>query len=310
MKHVFFINPAAGKGKGLTELKPAIEQYFKDKLAEFKIIVTECVGDAREKARKIAETGEEANLYACGGDGTFFEVLNGAYGFKNVNLGAIPCGSGNDFLKFFSSREPFADIAAQVEGTPIDTDVIKVDDTYCVNICSLGMDAVVADGMSRFKRLPFVSGGMAYKLSIVKVLLGKIGQRARIKIDGEDKGEYDCLFAVCANGPVYGGGYKSAPNADPTDGRLEWLIVENISKPKILKFIKRYEQGTHEDLPICHHGHCRVMEIEALREEPINLDGEIIHRKKVRFELIPAGIKFILPKGITLKKKEKEFAKA
>ena len=309
MKHVFFINPAAGKGKGPELLKPLIEQYFKNP-EDYKIIITECEGYAKEKARELAESGEEQRFYACGGDGTFFEVLNGAYGYPNVQLGIIPCGSGNDFLKFFSAREPFASIAAQVEGSTVPMDVIKVDDTYCINICSLGMDAVVADGMSRFKRWPLVSGGMAYKLSIVKTLLGKIGQRARIIIDGEDKGTFDCLFAVCANGPVYGGGYKSAPAANPMDGRLEWLIVEKISKLKILKFIKFYEKGLHENLPICHLGHCSVMEIEAEREEPINLDGEIVHKKKVRFELIREGIKFIIPKGIKLEGTEEALAKA
>lgn len=310
MKQVFFINPAAGKGKGPEILIPLIEKYFEGKDDEVKIIITEAVGDAKEKARVEAQTGEEANFYACGGDGTFFEVLNGAYGYPNVNLGVIPCGSGNDFLKFFSSRDPFIDVAAQAEGKAVPMDVIKVDDTYCINICSLGMDAVVADGMSRFKRLPLVSGGMAYKLSVVKTLLGKIGQRAKITVDGKELGVFDCLFAVCANGPVYGGGYISAPNANPMDGRLEWLIVEKISKLKILKFIKLYEAGKHEDLPICHHGHCNVMEIEAFSDEPINLDGEIIHKNKIRFELVRKGIKFILPKGIYEAFEKKEFAKA
>ncbi len=298
MKQVFFINPAAGKGKGPETLKPLIEKYFEGKNDEVKIIITESVGDAKIKARAEAETGEEANFFACGGDGTFFEVLNGAYGYPNVNLGVIPCGSGNDFLKFFAQREPFADIAAQVEGEAVPMDVIKADDTYCINICSLGMDAVVADGMSRFKRWPFVSGGMAYKLSVVKTLLGKIGQRAKVTVDGEEIGTFDCLFAVCANGPVYGGGYKSAPNANPMDGKLEWLLVEKISKLKILKFIKLYEQGKHENLPMCRHGSCSVMEIEAFRDEPINLDGEIVRKQKVRFELIKGGVKFILPRGI------------
>ncbi len=310
MKYLFFINPAAGKGKGPEILCPAIEKVFEGRDEDYKIVITEYKGHAMEKAKAEAELGHEVCMFACGGDGTFFEVLNGAYGYPNVSLGVIPCGSGNDFLKFFDCREMFSDIAAQLEGDAVPMDVIKADDTYCINICSLGMDAVVADGMSRFKKWPFVSGGMAYKLSIVKTLLGKIGQRAKITVDGEEKGTFDCLFAVCANGPVYGGGYKSAPNANPMDGKLEWLIVEKISKFKILKFIKLYERGEHEHLPICHLGNCSVMEIEALREEPINLDGEIVHKNKVRFELIRGGIKFILPKGVSAKIAEKELTKA
>ncbi len=298
MRNVFFINPVAGKGKGPEILIPAIEEYFKDKTDEFKIIITEAPGDAKKKARIEAEKGDNVNLFACGGDGTFFELLNGAAEFPNANLGVIPCGSGNDFLKFFESSKPFTDISCQLNGKAVPMDVIKVGDTYCMNQCSLGMDAVVADGMSAFKKIPFISGSMAYKLSIVKTFFGKLGQKAKITVDGKMLGTFDCLFAVCANGPVYGGGYHSAPNATPVDGKLDWLLVEKISKLKILRFLKRYEQGTHENLSCCHTGRCSVLEIEAEKNEPINLDGEIVRRKQVSFELKPAAIKFILPKGV------------
>ena len=225
-------------------------------------------------------------------------MLNGAYGFSNVNLGVIPCGSGNDFLKFFDSAEQFSSVEEQVSGRAVPMDVIKVDDLCSINICSLGMDAVVADNMTAFKNLPLVSGSLAYKLAIVKTFLGKLGQKVKVTIDGECLGTFDTLFAVCANGPVYGGGYKSSPSANPMDGRLEWLVVEKISRLQILRFLKLYERGVHEDLPCCRHGHCSVMEIEAEKDEPINLDGEIIHRKKIKFELVKNAVRFVLPRGV------------
>ncbi len=298
MRYVFFINPVAGKGKGPEMLVPAIDEYFKGRDEDYSIIITEAAGDAKNKARAEAEKGDEVTIFACGGDGTFFEVLNGAAEYPNVTFGVIPCGSGNDFLKFFGETTPFTSIKNQIEGSAFSMDAVKVDDTYCMNVCSMGMDAVVADGMSKFKNIPFVSGSMAYKLSIVKTFFGKLGQKAKIWVDGKLLGTYDCLFAVCANGPVYGGGYRCAPAADPMDGKLEWLIVEKISKLSILRFLKKYENGTHEDLPCCHKGQCSVMEIEAEKDEPINLDGEIVRKRKIRFELKPAAVRFMLPRGI------------
>ncbi len=310
MRYVFFINPAAGKGKGPAQLVPAIEKYFKDSEFEYKIIITDAPGNAESMARAEAQTGAESTFFACGGDGTFFEVLNGAYGFSNVHLGVIPCGSGNDFLKFFDSAAQFSVIDDQINGRAVPMDVIRVGERCCINICSLGMDAVVADNMTIFKKWPLISGSLAYKLAIVKTFLGKLGQKIKITVDGKSLGTVDSLFAVCANGPVYGGGYKSSPSANPMDGRLEWLVVEKISRLKILKFLKLYEKGVHEDLPCCRHGHCSVMEIEAEKDEPINLDGEIIHCRKVRFELVKNAVSFVLPHGVYEKYAEQTKAAA
>ncbi len=301
MRYVFLINPKAGKGKGPETLAPAIHKYFEGKDADYKIILTSAPDDARIKAAEEVQKGDEVTVFACGGDGTVFETLNGVYGYKNARLGVIPCGSGNDFLKVFESAEPFSDVAAQLEGEAVDIDIIKADDICCMNICSLGMDAVVADGMTAFKNIPLVSGSMAYKLSIVKTFLGKLGVKVKVTIDGKCLGVIDSLFAICANGTTYGGGYNASPKASPFDAKLEWLLVKKISKLKILSFLKLYEEGKHENLPCCMSGSCTWMEIETEEPSPINLDGEIIHKNKVRFEVAKRGVKFVLPRGIAAK---------
>ncbi len=297
MRYVFFINPIAGKGKGVEILVPAIERCFSLRNEEYKIVITDKKGDALEKARAEAETGDSVTLFACGGDGTFFEVLNGACGFDNVHFGAIPCGSGNDFLRVFENTDCFFDVAAQLDGKAVDMDVIKAGDTYCMNVCSLGMDAVVGNDMVYFKRLPFVSGSLAYKLSIVKTFLRRIGERVKITVDGKYIGCFNSLFIACGNGTTYGGGYKAFPNADPTDRKMDWLLVETISKLRVPAFLKLYERGEHEKLPYVKHGTCSVLELEAEHSSPVNLDGEIFHFKKIRFELIKNAVKFVLPKG-------------
>ena len=114
-------------------------------------------------------------MFACGGEGTVFEVLNGTVGYSNVELGVIPCGSANDFLKFFESRDNFLDIAEQIDGETVEMDLIKAGKNYCLNGCSVGMDAIVARDMSIFKNWPLVSGSFAYTLAIVKTFLGKLG---------------------------------------------------------------------------------------------------------------------------------------
>ena len=298
MRYVFYINPTAGKGNTQEGIINAIKNYFADKTAEFKIHITKFKGDAKESARLEAQTGDNIRMFACGGEGTVFEVLNGIVGYDNVELGVIPCGSANDFLKFFESRDGFLKIAEQIDGESIDMDLIKAGDNYCLNGCSVGMDAIVGRDMAIFKNWPLVSGSLAYKLAIVKTFLGKLGITADISIDGEAPERKTCLFAVMANAPYYGGGFKGAPDAVPFDNKLDFTLVDKISKLKILKFLGIYKKGEHRMLDYCTLKNCNTMEFTSEKAIPVNLDGEIIETTHMKFEIVKNAIKFVLPRSI------------
>lgn len=298
MKYLFIINPAAGKGTRQDGIIKAVKEYFANSDKEYEIYITKAAGDAREKANTAAKTGEKISVFACGGEGTVFEVLNGIVGFDNVSLGVIPCGSANDFLKFFPDSAPFADIAEQIEGEAVPTDIIKANDFYCLNGCSVGMDAVVARDMNIFKRLRGVSGPMAYKLAVLKTFLGKIGVTINLSVDGGVANIVNCLFAVIANAPYYGGGYKSAPDANPFDNTLDFTKVNTISKLKVPKFLSLYEKGLHGSLDYCTLKRCNEMKFTADKPVPVNLDGEIIESKSMKFSLVKNGIRFVLPRTV------------
>jgi len=285
MRYVFIINNTAGKGKHQKGIKAEIKEYFNNNSGEYKIIETEYQGHAEEIARNEAETGDELRIFACGGEGTGYEVINGIVGFNNVSYGIIPCGSANDFVRGLGGDKPFLDIGQQINGEIVPIDLIKAGDRYCINGCSVGMDAMVARDMSLFKNLPFVSGKMAYTLAIVKTFLKKLGVKIRLKVDGEDYGNVDCLFAVIANGAYYGGGYKGAPNAVAFDGKLNFTKVDVISKLTVLRFLGKYKSGTHASLSCCQLRECEEMYFESEKELPVNLDGEIVVTDKMNFSL-------------------------
>lgn len=301
MRYVFYINPMAGKGKLQDDIINNIKEYFADKELEYKIHVTKSRLDAKHDARKEAETGDEIRMFACGGEGTVFEALNGIAGFSNIELGVIPCGSANDFLKFFETRDEFLDIAQQIDGEAIEMDLIKAGDKYCLNGCSVGMDAVVASRMATFKRWPLVSGSFAYTLAIVRTFLGKLGITANISVDGGEFEEKECLFAAIANAPYYGGGYKGAPEAIPFDNQLDYTLVDKISKLKILSFLGIYKKGEHKKLDYCTLKRCTSMEFTADKPIPVNLDGEIIEATNMKFELVKNAVKFVIPQSVAAK---------
>ena len=297
MRDVYIINPAAGIEDSTKMLSEKIRAVYGD---ETKIIITEGNGDALLKAKVEAETGDEVRIFACGGDGTCFEVLNGIVGYPNASIGVIPIGSANDFIKYFGydSKATFLDIEKQKNGRQMPIDLIKAGDKYCMNQVCAGFDARVADQMTKFKRLPLVSGSMAYNLSLIKNVLGKLGINIRVVTDGKEFFSGSALFAICANSKVYGGGYKSAPNATIDDGELDSVTIKTIGLFKFLRLVGVYKRGEHEKLDICTMGRCREFEFFAEHEVPISLDGEIIYADRLRCEIIDKAINFVIPEGI------------
>lgn len=297
MRDVFIINPAAGKEDSTVSLTKEIRKIYGD---DCKILITQGAGDALLKARAEAETGDEVRIFACGGDGTSFEILNGIVGYKNAAIGVIPIGSANDFIKYFGfdSKLKFLDLKAQQEGRLMPIDLIKAGDKYCMNQCCAGLDAQVAQKMQDYKRLPLVSGSMAYNIALVKTFLGRLGINMKVTADGKIFREGSLLFAICANAPVYGGGYISAPKAKVSDGLLDCVTIDKVSKLKFLKLVSIYKAGKHEGIDVCGMGRCKSFEFTAEREIPVSLDGEIIHTNHFACEIVEKAINFVVPKGI------------
>ena len=302
MRYVFIINPAAGKRDFSIQLSNNINDYFNKNGGHYRIYLTKKPGDAKEFASKEASSAandDEVVIFACGGEGTTFETLNGIIGYQHAILGVIPCGTANDFIKYFGCETEFFNINSQVHGTPMPIDVIKADDLYALNQCSCGMDAMVADNMKKFKS--FASGIFAYNLSIIYTLFEKFGVDMKISIDEKPLDGVKFLFAVCANAPYYGGGYKSAPTAIPGDGKLEYSIIETVSRLKVISLLGHYKNGTHINLKSCKYGSCTSMEFESDKPMPVNLDGEIFYKTKIKFKVINKATRLMIPSIIAQK---------
>ncbi|HRM79542.1 MAG TPA: acylglycerol kinase family protein, partial [Gemmiger qucibialis] len=127
MEQVFFINPVAGKRDASAELVPQIQAAARQlQLPQPQIVVTQYAGQAREAAHRYAASGTPVALYACGGDGTLNELVQGAAGSANVAVGCVPCGSGNDYVRNFGAagQAPFLDFAAQLQAQPCRVDLL------------------------------------------------------------------------------------------------------------------------------------------------------------------------------------------
>lgn len=303
MRHIFIINPVAGKNARATKYIPEIENYFSTHTGEYKIYITEERNQATSIVKKEAQKGDSVRFYAAGGDGTLFEVTNGAEGFENVEITAIPCGSGNDYVKSYGSVEDFLHIENLIEGTAKKVDAICCNGQYSLNICSMGLDADVCAGMSRFKKWPLVNGSLAYDLAVFDTLIHPIGNDVKIQLETttgtiEREGRY--LFAIAANGEYYGGGYHGAPGSITDDGLIDFVLVKAVPKFKAISLIGGYKNGEHYAwTDICEHFQGYKMNVISKKNVNVNIDGEIVQSSTATFELLPSHFNFIVPKNLS-----------
>ena len=303
MRHCFIINPAAGKDQRSLKIIPSIHAYFENHSGEYEVYITKGHGDATDAVRTRCNEGVATRFYACGGDGTLMEVLNGLFGVQGMEIACIPCGSANDYIKSLGGSALFSSIEAQVNGQASLVDAISCNDRLSLNICNVGMDADVAQRMIHYKNLPLVSGPMAYNLAVIYMFFQKIGRRLHAVIETENgvvEQQGNFLFMLAASGQYYGGGYHGAPQARPNDGLLDFVFVDVIKRPQVLGFLKRYKGGQHLQLPIVHAFRGTSMRVSSPENVTICVDGECFSDNEVQFRILPSAVSFAIPAGVSL----------
>lgn len=300
MKHLFLINPYAGKYDRTQEMREKIRSVLEGRDDLWEVAVTQYPGHGVELVRTAAERGEPLRVYACGGDGTLNEVVNGAAGYDHVAVTHYPMGSGNDFLRMFGPDAcRFYDLKELLDGPQASMDLIECNGRLALNVCSIGFDARIGLGAADFKKLPLVSGTMAYQLSALRTIVQGIHRPYQVEVDGERlPGEEFTLICAC-NGRYYGGGFNPSPDAMPDDGLLNFLIIPAVSRFTVLALIQKFARGEAGEIPgvILRRG--REMQVTCDRMNMINLDGERVDGAQLSARLSEKKVNFIYPAGAT-----------
>ena len=309
MKTIFIINPKSGQGKKIDAFIAAVKDTISNMNADAEIYITKSVGDAKTYVRDYCEDNGAARFIACGGDGTLSEVLNGAIGTPDAEIGVVPMGTGNDFCRNFGSDCDFKNITHQLTGKTVKCDAIKYSTEYraskkqgyCVNMFNIGFDCNVADMTADMKKKPFISGSFAYFLSILVTLIRKKGANLQIELDGEIKHNGKLLLTSVANGCYCGGGIKSNPLAAVSDGFINTNIIKNLSRARFITLLPSYMKGTVLDRTNIEKyitsENCRgITVIPNDGDIRICVDGEIISAGKTHFEIVHNAFNFVIPK--------------
>ena len=305
MEHIFIINPSAGQGKA-AKLIPAIQLALEGTTYKYSIYTTKAAGDAERFVRETCETDRKVRFYVCGGDGSFHEAVNGAKGFPEAELGVIPVGTGNDFVRNFGRKGDFMDILSQVEGRSMSCDVIDINGRYVVNMANIGFDCEVVVQAGKWKQKPLISGPVAYIMGIVSEFAKPMGKRMSFRwADGTTMtGKF--LLCTLANGSFCGGGFCSSPKAALNDGLMDVGIVQMLPRGRFIGILPKYKTGTYLDTKL---GKEKVLyekyeKLELAVAEPTNIsiDGEIRQFTYLKAEMVKGAFRFIVPKGLEVRK--------
>ena len=300
MKHIFIINPHAGKRDQTSRIYEMADHLREAHGLTCACMLTDRPGGAADMARKLAETGEELRLYACGGDGTISEVANGIAGFSNAAMTAIPTGTGNDFLKNFGpDMEKFQDAENLWAGEVFPLDLIACNGRLCLTIACNGIDARIADSVHQYGNSPLLHGRGSYLASVaVNFLFKPIGRHWKVWLDDEALEDDFALVSMC-NGRYYGGGSMPVPEARMNDGVLHTVLIKNIPKATFARLFAPYSAGEYRKLPqeLIRVSTARQVRIQAEEDIVTCLDGECFRSREVVMGLADKRLRFFGPKG-------------
>ena len=291
------VNPIAGAGR-TAKRWPQIIGLLRSLGLHFEYDLTEAPGHAVELAKSAANKGYEL-VVSVGGDGTINEVVNGLYdsgNIKEVILGIISTGSGSDYIRTVGIPRHYKEACYRLTNPKklqVDLGVAEyvtnqqMVKRLFVNFAGLGFDAqVVKATTQRFKAL----GSMpSYLMGLLTTFLFYQNKDVSLILDGQAEDRRVCTVVI-SNGKHGGGGMLVAPNADPADGLLDVVIIDDLGKLDLLWSLPRVYKGTHLTHPKVTVKRAREIDIRSGQKMSLQADGELLGEAPAHFYVLPAGL--------------------
>jgi diacylglycerol kinase (ATP) len=299
-KFLAIVNPAAGGGK-CGQLAGGMLERVRNAGINLTVARTTRAGEATDLARQAYHEGTR-NFLAVGGDGTSFEIINGLFPEAETQgrptLGLLPLGTGNSFLKDFTKRGLAHTLEALRNNSRRPCDIIRLrharGELYFLNLLTLGFPADVAETTNRrFKRW----GEFGYILGVFTrlVRLQHLAFPHRLA-EAEEKvwNRQPALFLSFNNSKFTGGHMMIAPNADPTDGQIEYVRWGPIGRLGLIWTLPRLFTGTHIHHRNASRAATKRIDFELANPVNVMVDGESMRLECQALEILPAALDVIV----------------
>jgi len=291
-KNLLIINPNAGKGMGY-RMASQVESVFNQRGWPFATSFTFGVKHAVQIARDAVSKGFET-VVAVGGDGTINEVANGIANAKNVKLGIVSIGTGNDYIKAVgipSDIEEAVDVI--VKGKTRFVDLGKVEDMYFINGLGCGFDAQVSEDLYKIKRL---KGFPAYLYVVCKNLFFFNNPLIEMTFDKQVIKHKSMMISVMI-GNCLGGGFHLTPSAQVDDGLFDVLNIGHFRLLKRFLHLPKVIKGTHLKVKGVECYRTKEITISSDADVKVHIDGEMmnVNTKHFTVKIYKQALQLIVP---------------
>ena len=256
---------------------------------------------AENLARSLVDNGCR-RLVICGGDGTVNQVLP-ALVHRNVDLGLVPSGTGNDFARALGiPRHWRAAVRTLTTGAPQTFDLGRVGQRYFCTVAAFGFDAQVSQSVSDRRHRGGIRGWGTGTFAYLRAALQQLSRykppRVRLTGEfGEREGRY--LLIATANTSSYGGGLRIAPTANPRDGRFEVCTVDAVSVATLISVLPRLFRGGHVRHPAVSILRSSWLRIEPCEPGILHVDGELAGKAPATLECVPMALSVVVPTAVS-----------
>jgi diacylglycerol kinase (ATP) len=292
------VNPAAGDGRCGREAARALDRL---RAAGMEVETHESGAPGEASAVVRAAYGNGLRQFiAVGGDGTAFEIVNGLFPDAEAgeppSLGFLPLGTGNSFLRDFTERGSETALEALFAGRARRCDVMRLRHRggvlHYINLLSLGFAAdVAAVRHRRFRRW----GEWGYLAGVFVCLVRLRPQVFPLRVDGEPETDRrGCLFLSFNNSKFTGGKMMIAPQADPTDGLVEYVRWGAIGRLGLVRNLPGLYDGSHIRHALAARRGVRRIDFEL--DGPVNvmIDGEVFELDCQSIEVLPGALAVLI----------------
>lgn len=272
------------------------------------------VDDHDEMQRLIREAvdGGIKRILVGGGDGTLNCAIQPLLG-KDVTLGVLPLGTGNDFARSLGI-EPTLEAAcdAIAGGFVARVDVGLANGHPFLNAVSLGLASAIAKRLT--PELKRRVGKLAYPVAAAAEIWEHQPFRVRV-VTGTEELEQSVLQLVVGNGRYHGAGNMVTPDATLDDHLLDAYVITapsmeagregtGLGHMQDLSTLARValtlKRGEHLAHPAVKAVSGPSMLVEATPPQDVNADGEMIGQTPVRFEMLASALRVFAPAPVVL----------
>jgi len=284
------LNPVAGRGRS-GSLRRLVARFLEERgVAQIWHVMRE-PGDAR---RIVGGLPDGVLVVAMGGDGTVHEVAAACVG-RDLVLGVLPAGSGNDYVKALGIGADLGGALDVLVGGKVRVlDAGEVNGVRFNNGLGIGFDAEVAAGVAE---APALFGGTGrYLWSVGRLLWGFRCHEASLRLDGGELIEAKTILIAVALGTTYGARFRIAPEAKLDDGLFDVVWSDELNRAEVLRLVPAALGGTLLKRPKVHLARAREVGIELAREVPAHVDGETLEPTRVfRARVLPGALRVLAP---------------